>query len=212
MGREKVVAIMRSWLNAKKGGSVHKHIIDMYNTIKPIPSGYKMTYQANWCAATISAAYKEAGYDSIFPSECSCSRMIKKAKNMGIWIENDAYKPMPGDGVIYDWDDNGKGDCTGAPEHIGMVVSVDGASFKVIEGNKGKPSAVGIRTMNINGRYIRGFVVPKFSEDTKKKTNDQIAKEVYNGLWGNGQKRKDALKEAGYDPEEIQKLVNKMVL
>ena len=42
-----------------------------------------------------------------------------------------------------------------------------------------------------------------------KKTNEQIAKEVIRGLWGNGTTRKKRLTEAGYSYTAIQKLVNK---
>ena len=41
-----------------------------------------------------------------------------------------------------------------------------------------------------------------------KKTNEQIAQEVINGKWGNGETRKQKLKAAGYDYNAIQKLVN----
>lgn len=43
------------------------------------------------------------------------------------------------------------------------------------------------------------------------KTNEEIAKEVIRGLWGNGAIRKTKLREAGYDPLIIQTLVNKML-
>lgn len=43
------------------------------------------------------------------------------------------------------------------------------------------------------------------------KTNEQIAKEVIQGKWGNGATRKKKLTEAGYDYAAIQKLVNKML-
>ena len=49
-----------------------------------------------------------------------------------------------------------------------------------------------------------GTIVPR------KKSNEQIAKEVVDGLWGNGAARKKALTEAGYDYATIQKLVNRM--
>lgn len=46
---------------------------------------------------------------------------------------------------------------------------------------------------------------------SSKKTNEQIAKEVIQGKWGNGTTRKKKLTEAGYDYSAIQKLVNKML-
>ena len=44
----------------------------------------------------------------------------------------------------------------------------------------------------------------------KKKSNEEIAKEVLAGKWGNGATRKSKLEKAGYNYAAIQKLVNKM--
>ena len=46
---------------------------------------------------------------------------------------------------------------------------------------------------------------------TKKKKTAEIAKEVINGLWGNGADRKERLTEAGYNYDTIQKAVNKLL-
>lgn len=43
---------------------------------------------------------------------------------------------------------------------------------------------------------------------TSKKSNEEVAEEVKNGQWGNGEERKTKLEAAGYDYEAIQKLVN----
>lgn len=212
MDRNIPVAIITSWLGRKESDGSHKEIIDIYNTISPRPSGYKMKYTDSWCAATVSAAYHTAGYDSIFPSECSCGRMIKKAKAAGIWMENDSYVPSPADCVLYDWQDDGVGDNVGVPDHVGMVVSVGGGEMVIIEGNYS--DSVKVRHLKINGKYIRGFVTPKFTDEPAptKKSNEQVAKEVYEGKWGNGQVRKNKLEAAGYKYSEIQALVNQMIL
>lgn len=47
---------------------------------------------------------------------------------------------------------------------------------------------------------------------TIKKTDADIAREVIRGVWGNGSDRIRRLRNAGYNPEEIQRLVNKMIL
>lgn len=44
-----------------------------------------------------------------------------------------------------------------------------------------------------------------------KKSVDEIAKEVINGKWGNGQDRKNRLAAAGYDYNAVQKRVNQML-
>lgn len=46
---------------------------------------------------------------------------------------------------------------------------------------------------------------------TPKKTNEEIAKEVIKGLWGNGAARKKRLIDAGYNYSVIQAMVNKLL-
>lgn len=54
---------------------------------------------------------------------------------------------------------------------------------------------------------INGQVDSK-SETTNKKSNEEIANEVIAGKWGNGDVRKTALTNAGYDFSAIQSIVN----
>lgn len=59
-----------------------------------------------------------------------------------------------------------------------------------------------------------GWVSLKYTEKTKsstKKTVEEVAREVIKGLWGNGAERKKKLKAAGYDPDEVQRMVNKLL-
>lgn len=150
--------------------------IDTYNACKPLPRSYAVKYTDAWCATFASAVGIKAGLTDIIPRECSCNQFIQLAKNMGIWVENDAYTPSAGDMILYDWDDNGVGDNTGSADHIGIVVSVSGGVIKVIEGNKS--NAVGYRDLAVNGKYIRGFVTPKYSS---KATKEEAPKPSGNG-------------------------------
>jgi len=170
-GRSAVVNQMLAWEGYSEKNGKFKVIIDGYNAylstaIKAGCANYKVKYSDEWCATAASAAYIACGIGHLFPVECSCPRMVTLAKKMGIWQENDGYVPDPADAVLYDWEDSGRGDNTGTPDHIGIVISVDktAGTFVVMEGNKDE--AVGRRTMNINGRYIRGFITPKFVTGT----------------------------------------------
>lgn len=159
--RAKVVEAAKSWYGCKESNGSHKPIIDLYNSCKPLARGYAVKYTDAWCATFVSAVAIKAGLTDIIPRECGCGEYIKLAKNMGIWVENDAYVPQSADIILYDWDDNGVGDNTGNPDHIGIVVSVSGSTIKVIEGNMS--NAVGYRNLEVNGKFIRGFVTPKYS-------------------------------------------------
>lgn len=172
--RQKVVGIMQGWIGLKRSDKSHAPIIDTYNGHTPLPRGYKVTYQDAYCATTVSAAAIVAGFTDIMPVECSCHYLIEQAKKMGIWQENDAYVPDLGDEVLYDWQDSGIGDNTGEPDHVGMVVKVAGSTITVAEGNM-SGGIVGYRNLQVNGRYIRGYIVPKYGSKADVKDFPNIS-------------------------------------
>ena len=166
--RTKLVKTALKFIGAKEGGKKHKHIIDVFNTVKP--DGWAMTYSAPWCAAAVSSWAIEAfGADKAkkyFPLSANCGTIITKAKKMGIWKEKDSYKPTAGDWILYDWQDSGRGDDKGSPDHVGLIQKVGEKFFTVIEGNKN--DAVENRRVAINGKYVRGFVVPDYAKMVPK--------------------------------------------
>lgn len=217
--RSKVVALARSWVGKKEADGSHKSIIDIYNSFKYLPRGVKMRYGWAWCACTWSALAIKLGYSDIMPIEISCGELIKKAKEMGIWVENDGYIPKPADAVLYDWDDTGIGDNVGWPDHIGTVeyVNIESGYMIVIEGNYS--DSVKKRTISINGKFIRGFITPKYDEEseftvpteTEKKDYKTLAREIIAGMWGNGEDRRKAVEAAGYQYQIAQNWVNEIL-
>ena len=158
--REAIVSEAISHIGVKEGTVLHHKIIDRYNSRKPLPRGYAVKYTDPWCATFISYLAIVMGYTDIIPVECGCPQMITIAKQMGIWVEDDSYVPKPGDIVLYDWQDSGSGDNTGNPDHIGIVEKVVGNTETVIEGNY--QDSVKRRELAVNGRYIRGYIVPRY--------------------------------------------------
>lgn len=175
--RNKVVSGIVKYNGAKQGSAGHKEILKIFNDSGLCPR-YTMTVNDAWCATTASAAYIKAGLTKTFPCvECSCSAMIEKAKKAGIWQEKDSYKPKVADLIMYDWDDNGVGDDKGAPEHVGIVTAVNGNKITVFEGNK--DNACGYRTINVDGRFIRGFITPNFAAIADKSVEKVLDKSGY---------------------------------
>ena len=193
--RAKMIKTARYYLGAKQGSAKHKRLINLFNTVKP--DGAAMSYTAFWCAATVSAWAIEAfGKDKakeFFPLSFNCGTIITKAKKLGIWKENDAYKPDAdgGDWILYDWDDKtgkggGKNDNKGGPDHIGLVEKVKDGVITIIEGNMRNAAGqrvVGERKIAVDGKYIRGFVTPKYNKIVQHpaswyllKTTDEIIK------------------------------------
>ena len=163
----KVVEQAKAWLGKKESDGSHKVIIDTYNGHKPLARGYAVNWKSDpWCATFVSAVAIKLGYTDIIPTECSCSKMIDLFKKIGSWVENDAYKPNPGDIIFYDWDDNGKGDNVGSSDHVGIVEKFSGSTITIIEGNYS--DSVKRRTLTVNGRYIRGYGIPKYDKEVVK--------------------------------------------
>ena len=162
--RQHYVDTLRGWIGRNEWDGSHKLIVDTYNSMRKLPRNYAVTYSDAWCAATVSAAAIEAGLTEIIPRECSCARMIALFRDIGRWQERDDYVPLPGDIIFYDWQDSGKGDNTGAPDHVGVVEKVADGVITVIEGNY--HDAVGRRTIAVNGRFIRGYGLPDYASVT----------------------------------------------
>ena len=100
------------------------------------------------------------------------------------------------------------------PSTLGQKKSDDTIANEVIAGMWG----TGVKRTQIltsagyNPTTIQNLVNAKLKGTATKKTNQQIATEIYRGLggWGTGQTRIDKLKAAGYDPVAVQNLVNRM--
>lgn len=156
--RQKVIDKAKSYLGVKEGSKKHKHIVEVFNTVKP--DGGAMTVSAPWCACFVSAVEIEtlgkADAKKICPLSYNCGTITSKAKKMGTWIESDSHTPKVADWILYDWQDSGKGDNKGGADHVGLVEKVTAKQIYVIEGNKN--DRVERRILKINGRFIRGFV------------------------------------------------------
>lgn len=218
--RQEAVNLIRSWEGLKESNGSFKVILDIWNNFKgKKPRAVTMTKDMSWCACTWSAVAIKLGYTDIMPIEVSCGNLIEEAKKMGIWRESDSYIPSPGDALLYDWDDTGKGDNTGWPEHIGMVIETnkDAGYFVVMEGNY--QNAVKKRTVSINGRYIRGFITPKYDVSNvsavsilkELKPIETVAREVIAGTWGIGKDCDKTLKDYGYNVDAVNAEVKRIL-
>lgn len=210
MKREKIIETANKYKGAAMYSARHKELVKAFNKVKP--NGYTAHTTDPWCAIAASAwailAYGKNTAKEKFPLSASVPDMLKKAKKMMIWHESDKTKPEPGDLILYDWDDSGKGDDKGSPDHVGLVTKTGKNDFTVLEGNKGKGSKCDTRKMKYNGRYIRGFIKPKYNDDSKaeKERIEKLADATMRGEYGNGAARK---KKLGSDYDKVQEEINR---
>lgn len=171
--RQQIVNIMKGWLGAKQGDAVHKEILRIYNEHRPLAQGYTVKATDAWCMTSVSATFIKAGLASLLPTECSCPRAIALMQKAGIWQESDSYRPSPGDILFYDWQDSGIGDNRGNADHVGIVETVSGNTVTILEGNMG--GTVGRRTLQVGGKYIRGYGVPKYDNQLVLENSNRAA-------------------------------------
>ena len=210
--REKVVATAKAWIGCNEADGSHRQIVDVYNSHRPLARGYALKYTDAWCAGFVSAVAIKLGLTDIMPTEVGVGNMIDLYRRLGRWKEQDSYVPSPADVIMYAWGDSGAGDCASGASHVGIVVSCDGKTITVIEGNKN--NAVGYREIAVNGRYIRGFGLPAYASkatetdtpapEEKEATINMELRMLKKGMSGNDVRAAMLLmKDKGYYPDAI---------
>src|SRR5699024_1058078 len=201
--KQKVLDIAKSYIGTQQSDARHKALIHQYNAVKPLPVGYPMKYTDDWCAAFVTVIGDLTHTSKYIGRECGVQRFISIFKNKGIW--RGLQKPVAGDIVVFDWQKNGWAD------HIGFVEEVNGNRIITIEGNTSR--CVARRSYPWNDWRIAGYARPKYPGVSKpaEKSITNIAHEVIQGKWGNGDERISRLKKAGYNASAVQKEVNKMI-
>ena len=74
-------------------------------------------------------------------------------------------------------------------------------------------ATLGSTVEEMMGQYNGEVTVEKVtSKENTLKSDETVANEVLQGLWGNGNERIERLTDAGYDAQKIQNIVNRLVL
>ncbi|EMF0378993.1 SH3 domain-containing protein [Enterococcus hirae] len=164
---EQILTEARKYIGVTQGSAEHHSIVNTYNSVKPLPQGYQVTYYDDWCDIFVSFLAIKSGATNLIGRECGVERHIQIFKQLGIWIEDGTIKPHPGDIITFAWSqsvqpNNAWGD------HIGIVESVSGNTITTIEGNSG--SAVRRNTYSVGHGNIRGFARPSYSSSGNNST------------------------------------------
>lgn len=185
-----------------KGGTVeHAKMVDYYNAASGKPRGYTLKYNDNWCMALMTVCALQSGLTAEnFPVECGCEMARRKAETLTSCKVRSPYDRgvCVNDLVMF-----GKESWV---NHVGVVSRVDRNTAWTIEGNNLN------QVREVRHTFDDFICVIHLSGQNNissgKKSNEEIAREVMSGLWGNGTARRSALEAAGYNYSEIQHIVN----
>ena len=195
----KINDVAKNYLNVYEGSEEHKKLIDLYNSLNPLPRGYEVKYTDSWCMVFISDMVKLLGIDN-FPFECSVPIVYNDFLNNGL-ITN---TPKEGDLIFYSWD------YSNSPDHIGVIDKIEGNLITTIEGNYS--DCVKCRTIDINNDCILAFGDMSYyynNVNYDDMTIHDLALKTIRGDFGCGDERKNLL---GDKYELVQKEVNKILL
>lgn len=165
-----------------------------------------------WCCTFIEWLFKDE--PNLIKRTASCSDLLRWCRTNAMIVD----KPKMGDLVFFNFD-NPKV----LAQHIGIVDKAkDAKDIYSIEGNtseKGSQDNGGaVLRKHRTGKCIVAYARPRYSNAqgtltniTNNKSNEEIAAEVIAGKWGTGNDRRQRLSNAGYNYQEIQKLVNQIL-
>ena len=157
--RKRVAETARGFLGIQEGTVEHNELVLAYNSQGKLPRGYALKATDPWCAAFVSVVGITLGISNIILPEVGCGEMINLYRKAGRWEEDDAYVPDVGDLVMYDWSAV-KGECLGAPDHVGMVIGRNGKTLLIIEGNY--DNRVKVREICVEYIKVRGYCCPDY--------------------------------------------------
>lgn len=184
-----------------------------------------------WCAVFISWLFRNT---NLIKKSASCLEILNWCEKNNLIVKN----PKPGDLVFFKFNTNNRRtNHIGIVFRVegNKITTIEGNTSMKSDDNGGKvmmrtrttnivayarPKYDPPRQIKVEGHSyteVRAKLLgekeePVFVKPNKvMKDNTAIAKEVIAGKWGNGETRKKKLTEAGYNYEDIRKLVNKLL-
>lgn len=174
-----------------------------------------MDFPAYWCDAFVDWCFYKAYGVANAKGLLGGNFDDYTVASAGLYKNKGALGTEPRKGAQVFFTRNGQ---TSGCHHTGLVYAVDATYFYTIEGNTSGASGVianggGVAKKKYSISAYKGKVIfgyPKYDESTGKKTAAEVAQEIADGKggWGNNPQRAEKLKAAGYNPDEVQKLVN----
>lgn len=186
------------------GGGIDE-VLQYYNSycaylVKPARR-YYMRHGDDWCMAFLSVVAHEAGLSpDVFPYEVSVYYAVEIAKQNGMYERQNPEFVKQGDMVVFDW---GVGN---RHNHIGFVDSIDAGVITTIEGNYS--GTVGSRRVRVDNKAVKGFILLDRGNSVAGVDLDRMARDVINGVYGNGEER---IKALGDNYHAVQRIVNKLM-
>ena len=196
----------------------------------------KLGMIVDWCAYSISAIMKDCGFIGKYQGGSygyASDAAREDNGKYGEWFKKGTKAPQKGDYIMFRYASFTNPLDKYSASHVGIVKTVNGDKITTLEGNVdgnnsnwAATSTFKEKTRYLSNSDVYAFYRPKWqyttvtapkteaktnNETTKKKTVEELAKEVINGQWGAGEERKSKLTKAGYNYNAVQSKVNELL-
>lgn len=161
-----------------------------------------------WCVTFVWDIFRMCDASELFydgRKTAYCPAVLSWGRENGLIVT----EGREGDLILFDWDNTNPNDA----DHIGFIAArSDDGYYITIEGNTaiGNDSNGGEVMERRRSTGIRAIIRPKYDSEPNKPI-EEVAREVIAGKWGNGEERERRLTEAGYDYDEVQNEVNRIL-
>lgn len=161
-----------------------------------------------WCVTFVWDIFRMCDASELFydgRKTAYCPAVLSWGRENGLIVTDG----REGDLILFDWDNTNPNDA----DHIGFIAGRgDDGYYITIEGNTaiGNDSNGGEVMERRRSTGIRAIIRPRYDEEPNKPI-EEVAREVIAGKWGNGKERERRLTAAGYDYDEVQNEVNRIL-
>lgn len=144
-----MIEVANRYNGHSKGDPAIKMLVDVYNTLDPLPRGYRAKYGDSYCAIFVTAIARVLQYSERFPSECGAYEMLKKCQDLGIVTSS----PEAGGLIFFRY---------ASGYHVGLIMDVTTTGqILTIEGNV-YDGHVAQKTHMVTDPDVLAFALPKY--------------------------------------------------
>lgn len=131
-----------------------RQVVDLYNTVRPLPLGYRVKYEDLLCATYISSIFIRLGWTDIVPPNPRAWQLYEIMAAIDCGVHDKNRTPQIGDLIFF-----GNGEEIRHINHVGIVTEVIGQQIYYYD----IQNTVGRHTCPVGYSYIWGYGIPDYA-------------------------------------------------
>lgn len=129
-------------------------VVDLYNSVRPLPLGYRVKYEDLLCAAYVSSIFIRLGWTDIVPPNPRAWQLYEIMAALDCGVQDPNRTPEIGDLIFF-----GINKKVSGITHVGIVTEVNGKQIYYYD----IQSVVGRHTCPVGYSYIWGYGIPDYA-------------------------------------------------